>query len=63
MSEPLPPPEITALKAQMERDWLKYEAKMLAENRCPNSGLPGPECKRVLCDCFDYEGRWGVSQR
>lgn len=48
---------------EQERQWREFEVKELAENRCPYSGLPGPECKSFLCDCFDYEDRWGVSRK
>lgn len=44
-------------------EWQEFERKELAEGRCPNSGLSGPECKSWLCDCFDYEDLWGVSQK
>lgn len=30
---------------------------------CPYSGDPGPECKSWLCDCFEFEDVWGVSQK
>ena len=48
---------------EQEAEWREYEAKELAAGRCPHSGLPGPECKSWLCDCFDYEAEWGVSQK
>jgi len=44
----------------------KFEAwKMvcLAKNQCPYSGLSGPECKSLLCDCFEFENIWGVSRK
>lgn len=48
---------------ELTREWLRHEEKALSENRCPHSGLLGPECKKHLCDCFDYIERWGESQR
>jgi hypothetical protein len=44
-------------------EFQKYERECLARNQCPHSGLSGPECKSWLCDCFDYEDLWGVSQK
>lgn len=33
------------------------------DDLCPYSGLAGPECKSWLCDCFEFEEKWGVSQK
>ena len=40
-----------------------YVASEVEQGRCPYSGLMGPECKSWLCDCFDFEDIWGVSQK
>ena len=41
-----------------EVGWRDFEAASLADGKCPHSGLPGPECKAGLCDCFDYEDQF-----
>lgn len=51
--------DLAAQKAQ----WDAHVVTSLAKNMCPYSGLEGPECKSWLCDCFDFEELWGVSQR
>jgi hypothetical protein len=43
--------------------WDKMIADQLAKGNCPYSGLTGPECKRSMCDCFEFEDRWGPSRR
>lgn len=45
-----------------EQEYQAFVDTCLAANTCPYSGLPGPECKSFLCDCFEFEDRWGVSQ-
>jgi len=30
---------------------------------CPDSGYTIKRCKRTICDCFEYEDEYGVSQR
>jgi hypothetical protein len=40
-----------------------HVAACLIKNVCPYSGLDGPECKSWLCDCFEFEELWGVSQK
>jgi hypothetical protein len=43
--------------------WQTHYMLCLAKNQCPYSGLGGPECKSWLCDCFEFEDIWGVSQK
>lgn len=43
--------------------WEAWKMVCLAKNQCPYSGLGGPECKSWLCDCFEFEDIWGVSQK
>lgn len=30
---------------------------------CPDSGYTIRRCKQSICDCFDYEDKYGPSQR
>jgi hypothetical protein len=46
-----------------EAEWEFYIKASVEQNRCPYSGLNGPECKSWLCDCFEFEDIWGVSQK
>jgi len=43
--------------------WHEHVEVSLEKGICPYSGLEGPECKSWLCDCFEFEDRWGVSQK
>lgn len=60
--DPTAPSPTNAFIAASGPEWRTYESRCLAVNECPYSGLPGPECKRHICDCVSYEDRWGVSQ-
>ena len=33
------------------------------DDLCPYSGFTVPKCKSWLCDCFEFEDKWGVSQK
>lgn len=46
-----------------EAEWKAMVEAEVAKGRCPYSGLAGPECKSYLCDCFEFEDQWGVSQK
>lgn len=46
-----------------DAEWEFYIKASVEQNRCPYSGLDGPECKSWLCDCFEFEDIWGVSQK
>lgn len=48
---------------KQQKEWDAWKAICLAKNQCPYSGLDGPECKSWLCDCFEFEEYWGVSQK
>ena len=61
MSVPEEPTEEQWDKQQQQ--WDAHVVTSLAKNVCPYSGLEGPECKSWLCDCFDFEELWGVSQK
>ena len=41
--------------------WPAYVEENLEKGLCPYSGLPGPECKSWLCDCFEFDELWGPS--
>lgn len=45
------------------REYEEFKAKEVEKGRCPYSGLRGPECKSWLCDCFEFEEKWGVSRK
>jgi hypothetical protein len=49
--------------AKQKASWDAHVVTSLAKNVCPYSGLEGPECKSWLCDCFEFEDLWGVSQK
>lgn len=57
MATPDPVPE------QQQAQWRAFVDESVAEGLCPYSGLPGPECKSWLCDCFEFESLWGVSKK
>jgi hypothetical protein len=44
-------------------EWDAHVKSALEANLCPYSGLEGPECKSWLCDCFEFEDRWGRSKK
>lgn len=46
-----------------EHEWQQFKEKEVEKGFCPYSGLSGPECKSWLCDCFEWEDKWGVSQK
>lgn len=41
--------------AQQRRDWNAHATKCERQGVCPYSGEKFAVCKKVLCDCFDYD--------
>jgi hypothetical protein len=41
----------------------KFKAEQVSKGLCPYSGLMIKECKSWLCDCFEWENEYGLSQK
>lgn len=44
-------------------DWEAFKSKEVSKGFCPYSGLSIPHCKSWLCDCFEFEDKYGVSKK
>ena len=47
---------------QIEK-WEHFKANEVIKGYCPFSGLKIIACKKRLCDCFEFEDVYGVSQK
>lgn len=46
-----------------EQEWQKIVDESLSRDVCPYSGEAGPKCKATVCDCWEFEDKWGVSRK
>jgi hypothetical protein len=40
-----------------------FKAEQVSKGLCPYSGLTIRNCKSFLCDCFEFEDKYGISQK
>lgn len=43
--------------------WENYYNQQVKKGVCPYSGYTISKCKQLVCDCFEFEEEYGVSQR